>query len=70
MKEWIVNALTLCSFSGFVLIEELLETEVTQRLYLPDQIAALIAAIVVAVAYGLVSKYVFVPRSSQTIKFN
>ena len=67
MKDCVVNALTFCSFSGFVLIEELLEIEVTQRLYLPDEIAALVAAIVVALAYGLVSKYVFVRRNSKTI---
>jgi hypothetical protein len=65
MKDRVVNALALCSFSGLVLIKELLEIEVTERLYLADEFAALVAAIFVAFAYGLASKYVFVRRDSK-----
>lgn len=67
MKDRVVQVLTVCSFSGLVLIEALLETEVNERLYLPDEIAALVAAILVGFAYGLVSKYVFVQRESRIL---
>jgi len=65
MKSRLVNALALCSFSGFVLIERLLEMKVIQELSLPDEYVALVAAIFVALAYALVSKYVFVDRDSR-----
>ena len=56
MKDRVVNALALCSFSGFVLIERLLEMKVIQELNLPDEYVALVATMFVAIAYALVSK--------------
>ena len=53
MKDGILNSIAALFYVGFVLLEEILESEFMQYLNVPDEVAALVAAILVAASYRL-----------------
>ncbi len=53
MKDGILNSIAALFYIGFVLIEEVLESEFMQYLNVPDEVAALVAAILLAASYRL-----------------